>query len=95
MSIRKRTWTAKKRGADGDVQEVERIAWVVDYKDQKSNRRLKTFKTKGAAKDWWQGQAAPEIMRGTHTPESASVRLRKPGSAGSPRPGMTASSDPA
>ncbi len=66
MSIRKRTWTTK---------EGEQTAWVVDYKDQAGKRRLKTFKTQGAAKDWWQGKAAPEIMRGTHTPESASITV--------------------
>ena len=39
MSIRKRTWTAKKKDKNGVIREVERIAWVVDYKDQAGDPR--------------------------------------------------------
>ena len=66
MSIRKRTWETK----DG-----EHIAWVVDYKDQKGLRRLKTFARQKDAKAWWEGQAAYEIKQGTHTAESASITV--------------------
>ena len=63
MAIRKRTWTNK----DGQ----EGSAWVVDYADQNSKRRLKSFKTKKEADSWWKQQAG-EVQRGTHTPDSES-----------------------
>ena len=40
MSIRKRTWISS-----GETK----TAWVVDYKDQKGKRHLKTHRTKKAA----------------------------------------------
>ena len=43
MSVRKRKW---KSGG------VEKIAWVVDYRDQGGDRRHKTFKTKKRAAEW-------------------------------------------
>ena len=65
MAIRKRTWTSGKG---------EQTAWVVDYKDQKGKRRLKTFKTKKAA-DAWATEAFYEVKQGTHTPASASITV--------------------
>ena len=75
MSIRKRTWKAKKKDKDGNEVEVERLAWVVDYRDQHGKRCLKTFKTQAAAKKWREGKSAPEIKRGTHTPENTSITV--------------------
>lgn len=70
MSIRKRTWTS---GG------TEQIAWVVDYKDQYGKRRLKTFKKKKNATDWWEGRTSHEIKQGTHTADSASVTVAEAG----------------
>ena len=61
-SIRKRTWTSK-----GE----EQTAWVVDYKDQKGDRALKTFATKKDA-EAWKVNALHEFQIGTHTRASAS-----------------------
>ena len=47
MAIRKRVWTSGKG---------EQTAWVVDYKDQKGTRRLKTFAKQKDAKAWWEGR---------------------------------------
>jgi integrase len=66
MAIRKRTWTS---GG------TERTAWVVDYKDQHGKRRLKTFKKKKDATEWWDGRTSHEIKSGTHTPESTSITV--------------------
>ena len=61
-SIRKRTWKS------GDET---RTAWVVDYKDSKGKRRLKTFEKKREA-DAFRIKSGHEIQVGTHTPDSAS-----------------------
>jgi integrase len=66
MAIRKRSWISGKG---------EQTAWVVDYKDQKGKRRLKTFAKQKHAKAWWEGQAAYEVKQGTHTPASASITV--------------------
>ena len=65
MAIRKRTWT----NAQG-----EKVAWVVDYKDQHGKRRLKTFQRKKDADKWW-SEANYEVAHGIHTPASASVTV--------------------
>jgi integrase len=65
MAIRKRTW---KSGG------VERTAWVCDYFDQSSKRRLKTFVTKKEA-DAWAVIARHEVKQGVHTPASTSVTV--------------------
>ncbi len=65
MAIRKRTWT----NAQG-----EKVAWVVDYKDQHGKRRLKTFQRKKDAEKWW-SEANYEVAHGIHTPASASVTV--------------------
>ena len=70
MSIRKRTWETK---------EGPQTAWVVDYKDQRKERRLKTFSRKKDATDWWEGQATTEIAKGTHTPDSQSITVAEAG----------------
>jgi integrase len=60
-SIRKRVWGPNK----------ENKAWVVDYKDQKGKRVLKTFATEKDAKAW-SVNALHEVQLGTHTRASAS-----------------------
>jgi integrase len=67
MSIRKRTWSTAKG---------EQVAWVVDYKDGDGKRRLKTFKKKKDA-EAWAPQAAVEVRRGVHTPDSASITVNE------------------
>ena len=69
MSIRKRKW---KSGG------VARTSWVVDYKDQDGERRLKTFKTKKDA-DAWAPNAAVQVQRGIHMPDSASITVAEAG----------------
>lgn len=69
MSVRKRAW---KSGG------VEKIAWVVDYKDQDGKRRLKTFAKKKDA-GAWAPNAAVQVQRGIHTPDSASITVAEAG----------------
>ena len=69
MSIRKRVWLTRGQ---------ERMAWVVDYKDQHGKRCHKTYKTKkkataGALK------LLLEVSGGTHTPDSASITVKEAG----------------
>lgn len=71
-SIRKRTWESKDR--EGNV--VEKTAWVVDYKDQNGKRALKTFATKGEAKDW-SVNALHEVQLGIHTAASTSKTIEE------------------
>lgn len=56
MSVRKRKWISK--GADKE-------AWVVDYVDQKGQRRLRTFARKKEA-DAFHARTSIEIELGTH-----------------------------
>ena len=69
MAVRKRVWTWKGR---------ERTAWVVDYFDSKGIRRLKTFKTKGAAVDWNAGTRI-DLKQGVHVADADSVTVGKAG----------------
>ena len=68
MAIRKRTWTTRKG--------QEKTAWVVDYKDQRGKRRLKTFERKKDA-DAFNTTAQHEVRQGFHTPDSASVTVER------------------
>jgi integrase len=70
MSVRKRAWTTSK----GEKKE----AWVVDYVDQTSKRRMKTFARKKAA-DNFAATANVEIRAGVHTADSASVTVAEAG----------------
>src|SRR5580693_679186 len=70
MSVRKRAWTTSK----GEKKE----AWVVDYVDQTSKRRMKTFARKKAA-DNFAATANVEIRAGVHTADSASVTIAEAG----------------
>ena len=74
MSIRHRTW--EKTAADGTTH--RHSAWVVDYKDQHSKRRLKTFRTKKEAAAW-APKAAVEVQHGVHTADSASITIGEAG----------------
>lgn len=66
MAIRKRTWTAP----DGS----EKTAWLVDYRDQAGKRRAKQFARKKDA-EAWSTNAASEVQRGVHTPDSTSISV--------------------
>lgn len=65
MSVRKRTWS---------VNGAEKSAWVVDYKDIKGVRRLKTFAKKKDA-DAFSSNAAVEVRDGVHVADSASATV--------------------
>ena len=67
-TIRKREWTTPKG--------VRKTAWQVDYKDGKGARRSKQFARKKDA-DAWLVNAAHEVARGIHTPDSQSVTVRQ------------------
>lgn len=70
MSIRKRKWT--------NAKGVEKEAWVVDYVDTKSTRRLKTFAKKKDA-DAFASKTDVEVREGVHVADSASVTVKKAG----------------
>ena len=55
------------------------MAWVVDYLDQDEKRRHRTFKTQKAAKTWWETDAAGNVAKGTHTPDSTSITVKEAG----------------
>jgi integrase len=64
-TVRKRTWES-----GGEIK----TAWIADYFDQEGKRHIQTFKTQKAAKAKLvtiQG----EVVRGVHTPESASITV--------------------
>lgn len=69
MSVRKRTWSSKG---------VEKTAWVVDYVDGQSVRRLKTFKLKKDADDFAK-RSGVEVMDGVHVPDSATITISEAG----------------
>ena len=62
-SIRKRTWTASG---------VEKSAWVLDYKDQAGNRKVRQFPRRKHAEDF-RDTALFEVKQGTHTTTKATV----------------------
>jgi len=64
-SIRKRTWS---------TNGVKQTAWVLDYKDSKGIRRLKTFPTRKGAEQW-SVTALHQVQRGVHTPSSVSITV--------------------
>lgn len=66
MGVRKRTWITR-RG-------VEKSAWVVEYTDQQSNRRLKTF-TKKKDADSFSANTSVEIRDGVHVADAASITV--------------------
>ncbi len=66
MAIRKRAWTAP----DGTPKQ----AWLVDYRDQAGKRRARQFAKKKDA-EHWAVNAAGEVQRGIHTPDSTSITV--------------------
>lgn len=66
--IRKRTWT----GPTGELK----AAWAVDYKDGAGKRRSKQFARKKDAEAWLT-QAAWEVSKGIHTPDTQSVTVEQ------------------
>jgi integrase len=65
-TIRRRSWTTPKGEA--------KSAWVVDYRDTGGERRSKQFVRKKDA-DAWLTQAAWEVSKGVHTPDSKSITI--------------------
>lgn len=66
MSVRKREWTTPA----GE----KKTAWLVDYKDQKGNRRARQFARKRDA-DEFRVRAEGEIASGIHTADRASITV--------------------
>jgi integrase len=66
MSVRKRVWTTRK----GETKE----AWVVDYADGTSRRRIRTFARKKEA-DAYAAKARVEVGAGTHVAFSGDVTV--------------------
>lgn len=67
-SIRRRTWITP----DGEAK----AAWQVDYRDAAGKRRSKQFARKKEAEAWLTN-AAYEVSKGTHTPDSISITVEK------------------
>jgi integrase len=65
-SIRKRKFGPNK----------ERVAYVVDYRDQHGKRHVKTFPNKKAA-EAWRVNALHEVQQGIHTPASVSKTIEE------------------
>ena len=70
MSVRKRQWTTPA----GQVRD----GWVVDYRDARGVRRLKSFTRKKEA-DAFAATAHVEIREGVHVADSASVTVQAAG----------------
>lgn len=70
MSVRKREWVTPK----GETK----TAWVVDYLDVTSKRRLKTFRLKKDA-DRFAATASVEVREGSHVADRASITVEKAG----------------
>ena len=66
-SIRKRSWTS-----GGQVK----TAWVADYFDQDDKRHIKTFKTRGEARDWLP-KTEVDVKIGEHVADRASVTVAR------------------
>ena len=70
MSVRKRSWIAP----NGEQKE----AWVVDYRDQRGDRHIKTFARKKDA-DAHADQIGVDVRAGTHTPDRSSITIAAAG----------------
>src|SRR6516165_12194764 len=70
MSVRRRTWD----NADGSQGE----AWVVNYTDADSKRRLKSFERKRDA-DAYHAKVAVDVGAGIHTADSRSITVAEAG----------------
>src|SRR5262249_1345899 len=67
-TVRKRVWTT----CTGE----EKVAWVVDYRDQHGKRHIKTFVRRREA-DAGLVTVLPEVRDGIHTPEAASITVKE------------------
>lgn len=65
MSVRERVWQSGGK---------EHRAWVAAYTDASGARRIKTFTTKRAAKDY-EAKVRGDLGRGVHVPESQSITV--------------------
>ena len=66
MSVRKREWITRK----GEAKE----SWVVDYVDQESVRRIRTFARKKEA-DAYHDTVKVDVRQGVHTPHNTSITV--------------------
>jgi integrase len=55
---------------------TDKVAWIVDYRDQHGKRHLKTFPTKKAA-EAWKVNALHEVQQGIHTAASVSKTVEE------------------
>lgn len=69
MSVRRRSWQSK-----GEIK----TAWVVDYRDQRGRRHLKTFNRKRAA-EAFNSKVAVDVSAGIHTPDRESISIAAAG----------------
>jgi integrase len=70
MSVRRRSWTNR----DGSLSEV----WLVDYRDQRGHRHIKTFDRRKDA-DAYHATVTVDVRQGTHLPDSESVTVAEAG----------------
>ena len=70
MSVRRRSWTNR----DGSLSEV----WLVDYRDQRGRRHIKTFDRRKDA-DAYHATVTVDVRQGTHLPDSESVTVSEAG----------------
>ena len=70
MSVRRRSWTNR----DGSLSEV----WLVDYRDQRGRRHIKTFDRRKDA-DAYHATVTVDVRQGTHLPDSESVTVAEAG----------------
>src|SRR5262245_47587436 len=70
MSVRKRTW----KSPNGEMKE----AWVVDYRDQRGRRHIKTFARRRNA-DAFHSKVAVDVSTGIHTPDHESTTVATAG----------------
>ena len=70
VSIRKRSWIAPTR--------ERKEAWVVDYRDQRGDRHIKTFARKKDA-DAYHDEVKGDVRRGIHTADRASITVAAAG----------------
>jgi integrase len=69
MSVRKRSWQSK-----GETK----TAWVVDYRDQRGRRHIKTFARRRNA-DSFHSKVAVDVSTGIHTPDRDSITVAAAG----------------
>jgi integrase len=69
MAIRKREWTTK-----GETKE----AWIVEYRDAKKKKHIKTFERKKDA-ELWAAKTKIDVKDGLHTPDGNTVTVAEAG----------------